>query len=136
MEGALRMMLELHHQFDFIDASDDLSKYKLLILPDNAPIDDAMSRKISSYIKQGGKLIASYKSGFDEASERFVIPEFGVEYVGVNPYVPSYIVLEDAFRRGTLAVEGEFRSELSALEYASEGNCRRWNMPCIRRASA
>lgn len=107
MEGALRMMLELHHQFDFIDASDDLSKYKLLILPDNAPIDDAMSRKISSYIKQGGKLIASYKSGFDEASERFVIPEFGVEYVGVNPYVPSYIVLEDSFRR-----------ELPSLEYA------------------
>lgn len=106
-EGALRMMLELHQQFDFIDCTDDLSKYKLIILPDKAPIDTQMAEKISAYLEQGGKLIASGYSGFDADAQDFVIKELGVEYVGTNPYIPSYIVLEDSFR-----------GDLPVLEYA------------------
>ncbi|MBE5872925.1 MAG: hypothetical protein E7287_00805 [Lachnospiraceae bacterium] len=106
-EGALRMMLELHHQFDFIDCEDDLQKYKLLILPDNARIDSKIAEKISAYLKQGGKLIASCRSGFDADSQEFIIKELGVEYIETNPYIPSYIVLEDSFR-----------GDLPALEYA------------------
>lgn len=106
-EGALRMMLELHHQFDFIDCTDDLNKYQLIILPDNAKVDAAMAEKLSAYLKQGGKLIASYLSGFDQEVSDFVMKELGVEYVEPNPYKPSYIVLEDAFR-----------GDLPALEYA------------------
>ncbi len=106
-EGALRMMLELHHQFDFIDCLDDLHKYKLIILPDNARIDSEMAEKISEYLERGGKLLASGSSGLDPNSGDFVIKDFGVEYLGQNPYKPSYIVLEDSFR-----------GELPALEYA------------------
>ena len=106
-EGAMRMMLELHQQFDFIDCLDDLHKYKLIILPDNARIDSEMAKKISAYLERGGKLIASYRSGFDPDSSDFMIKELGVEYIGPNPYNPSYIVLEDSFR-----------GDLPALEYA------------------
>ena len=106
-EGALRMMLELHHQFDFIDCLDDLHKYKLIILPDNVKIDSGMAEKISAYLKQGGKLIASYRSGLDSEAGEFVIKELGVEFIEPNPYTPSYIVLED-----------DFRGDLPFLEYA------------------
>lgn len=106
-EGALRMMLELHHQFDFIDSTDDLAKYKLLILPDTAKVDEAMADKISAYLKQGGKLIASYQSGLDHSKKEFVIKELGVEYIEPNPYLPSYLVMEDSFR-----------GDLPSLEYA------------------
>lgn len=106
-EGAMRMMLELHHPFDFIDSMDDLHKYKLILLPDNVWVSQKMVKKISAYLAQGGKLIASGSSGFDSGLRDFVIQEFGVEYMERNPYRPSYVVLEDFFR-----------GDLPALEYA------------------
>lgn len=106
-EGAMRMMLELHHPFDFIDCMDDLHKYKLILLPDNVWVSPEMARKISAYLAQGGKLIASGFSGFDSGLQDFVIQELGVTYIEQNPYRPSYVVMEDSFR-----------GELPALEYA------------------
>lgn len=106
-EGALRMMLELHQPFDFIDCTDDLNKYRLIILPDYAKVDKKMEEKLSAYLRNGGKLIASYMSGFDANANDFCLKELGVEYIGVSPYKPSYIVLEN-----------EFRGELPSLEYA------------------
>lgn len=54
----------------FADAP-DFSKYKLLIVPALYIADDALLRKISDFVKGGGHVIMTFKSG--EANENFVV---------------------------------------------------------------
>ncbi|MDC7683780.1 beta-galactosidase [Asticcacaulis sp. BYS171W] len=54
----------------FADAP-DFSKYKLLIVPALYVADDALLGKISDYVKGGGHVLMTFKSG--EANENFVV---------------------------------------------------------------
>jgi hypothetical protein len=87
-EGAMRILSESHYQFSFIDSLEDLNKYKLIIAPDRVVIDEVMAEKLRRYLKNGGKLILSYKSGLD--SDRFILDEVGVDYLGDSDYCPDY----------------------------------------------
>ena len=86
-EGAMRMLMELHHPFDFISIRDELSRYRLIILPDNVKIDDSFSQKLKEYIQNSGKVISTYKST-DSVS-------LGVAATGDYDYCPAYIVVDD-----------------------------------------
>lgn len=97
-EGVMRMLLELHHTFDFIDCGSDFSRYKLIILPDRVSCDDKLADKLSSFIKGGGKVLATYQSGLDEVSGIYKFKEAGIEYLGDNSCCPSYMVMREAFR--------------------------------------
>ncbi|MDO4343360.1 MAG: beta-galactosidase trimerization domain-containing protein [Eubacteriales bacterium] len=114
-EGAARLLTELGYQFDFIDSTEEFEKYRLLILPDVIPVDDAFGKKLSVYIEKGGKVLASYHSGLStEAEKKFHLTELQVAYKGEAPYSPDFIWprehlaadLEDAehvmYDRGTL----------------------------------
>jgi len=87
-EGAMRILSESHYQFSFIDFQKDLSKYKLIIAPDRVNIDEAMAEKIKEYLKNGGKLIVSYKSGLE--GDKFILDELEVSYLGDSDYCPDY----------------------------------------------
>ena len=87
--GANRIMLEGHYLYNIIDQEEDFSKYKLLILPDGITLKGALKNKIKAYVKNGGKLLLSGKSGLDE-NGKFAI-DFGVEFVGKSAYCPSYL---------------------------------------------
>lgn len=54
----------------FADAP-DFSKYKLLVVPALYIADDALLRKISDYVENGGHVIMTFKSG--EANEHFAV---------------------------------------------------------------
>lgn len=84
-EGVLRMLMQLHYQFDLITITDDLSKYQLLILPDNVRIDEEFNTKLSSYLSTGGHILATNKS---------TCSALGIEYISDNEYTPSYIVID------------------------------------------
>lgn len=90
--GTTRMLQELHCQFDMIDSEAEFGRYKLLILPDEIPVDEGLGEKLSAYLAGGGALLASYKSGLDPAGEDFALEELGVEYVGPAPYSPDFLV--------------------------------------------
>jgi hypothetical protein len=94
-EGVLRMLLELHYSFDFIPRQADFSKYDLLIMPDLVPCDAELASKLTEYLRNGGKLLASYHSGMDELKQGFVLDELGVSYEKENEYSPSYMVIEE-----------------------------------------
>lgn len=98
--GALRMLQELHREFDIIDAARDLSKYKLVILPDEVPVDDALAKRIDRYLAGGGALIASHKSGLSPAGDRFASDVFGVKFKGDAPYSPDFIMPEGVMAIG------------------------------------
>ena len=88
--GANRVLLETHRLYNYIDMQEDFNKYKLLILPDCVSFNDEMKAKVNDYLKNGGKLLLSAKSGLD-ADNKFCV-DTGAEYVGENELNPNYYI--------------------------------------------
>ena len=99
--GAVRMLQEMHAQFDIISSDRDLSQYRLLILPDGIPVDDALAARLEAYLDAGGALIASHMSGLRPDGQGFASPRFGVEYIGPAPYSPDFLVPGETLRAGS-----------------------------------
>jgi hypothetical protein len=60
--GALRMLLEGHYQFDFVDHLADWTRYRVVVLPDRVVMNEALAAKTRAYLAGGGKIIASHRS--------------------------------------------------------------------------
>lgn len=90
--GAVRMLQELRLQFDILDTERDLRPYKLLILPDEVPVDDTLAEKLENYLADGGSIIASYHSGLGFDGAAFTSKTWGVTLKGDAPYSPDFIV--------------------------------------------
>lgn len=103
--GATRMLQELGKQFSIIDSLSDFSKYKLIIMPDNIVVNSELKEKIDNYIKNGGKIIASYKSGLDKESNKFELDSLGVRFVSEAEYSPDFIVPEGEIGEGLYNME-------------------------------
>jgi hypothetical protein len=88
-------MQELHVQFDVIDSSGDFSDYKLLMLPDEIPVDEALAGKLENYLAGGGALLASYRSGLHPSGDMFTTDALGVRLKGDAPFSPDFIVPGD-----------------------------------------
>ena len=60
-----RALYDLNVGADFVfPESTDFSAYKLLIVPSLYVADDALLRRISDYVRQGGRVVMTFKSGF------------------------------------------------------------------------
>ena len=94
MTGAVRMLQEGQHQFDVIDSKSSLDRYKLLIMPDRIPVDRELNSRIESYLREGGALIASYRSGLSPEGDRFASSLFGLEFRGEAQYSPDFLALD------------------------------------------
>jgi hypothetical protein len=89
--GALRMLTELHHQFDMISSDRSFKPYKLLILPDDIPVDAALAKKLRAYVVAGGTLIASHKSGLAWDGGDFALDALGVTRQGDAGPAPDFL---------------------------------------------
>ena len=64
MYGAL---YDLNVEPDFVQAADpSLSRYKVLLVPPLYSASDAVLQQISDYVKNGGRVVMSFKSGFTD----------------------------------------------------------------------
>lgn len=100
-EGASRMMMELKRPFDIIDPTMSFDGYKLIILPDNTPVDNGLKTRLDEFVSSGGKLILSNTAGQHPDSGKLVI-DAGVELTGdVVANDPSYVKM-----RGTDYADG------------------------------
>jgi hypothetical protein len=90
-EGAMRMLMEMHRPFQFLDCEVDFSLYKVLIAPDELPFDPDLASKVERYLEGGGALLLSHRAGLTPAGDRFAL-DVGVEYVGDAPHSPDYLV--------------------------------------------
>ncbi|MFW6279174.1 MAG: alpha-amylase family protein [Bacillota bacterium] len=138
--GITRMLQEGGHQFDIIDSEMDFSAYRVLILPDTIPVSDQLADKLTAFFRNGGALIASYKSGLDEQGEQFNLSELGVELVGPAPYSPDFLVprgeigiglpqTEHVMYKQGLEVKARPEAEILAETYIPYFN-REWNHFC------
>jgi hypothetical protein len=87
--GAVRILLESKILFDVIDTEEDFSKYKVIILPDMIRINDLLKSKLTDYVKNGGKILATGESGLNADGNGFAI-DLGVKWLGSNPFRPDY----------------------------------------------
>lgn len=88
-DGAAQMLQELKLPFDVIDPSTPFENYRLLILPDDIPVDSALAPQLNAYTEKGGKLVLSGKSGVN-ADGRFAI-DAGIRSSGPVAFHPSYL---------------------------------------------
>ena len=100
ISGATRMLVELKYQFDISDGLDDISKYKIVILPDKVYINDKLKEKLKKHIENGGIIISSYYSCFDEDKKNFVLDEYRINFEGEEIYNPCYFVVEKEISDG------------------------------------
>ena len=64
--GCSKALQIMHLEFDVIDDGNDLSKYNCIVLPDCVKLSEIDKNQISEFVKNGGKIIASGSSIFDE----------------------------------------------------------------------
>jgi len=98
--GVTRMLQESARQFDIIDSKSDFLAYKVLILPDNIPVDEEFAQKLEKYVSNGGALIASFESGMNKEKTKFNLNALGVKLKGVAEYSPDFIIPQGEIGKG------------------------------------
>lgn len=96
-EGVSRVLLESHFLFDLLDREMDFTRFKLLILPDDISVDAELAAKLNAYLKQGGKLLLTGKSGLDKEGKNFVF-DIGATHSGSSEFSPDFILPAPEFR--------------------------------------
>jgi hypothetical protein len=85
--GATRMLCELKAQFDVLTPAARWRDYRLLVLPDTVALSKPLTARVREHLDRGGAVIASHRSGLDPARQGFVLPDWGVRYLGEDPAV-------------------------------------------------
>ncbi len=94
LKGAVRLLQELHYQFDIVDSQADISRYKLVVLPDEIPVDDALAKKLNDFVAAGGKILATHRGGLETGTEAFAV-DLGATYEGEAEFAPVFVVPTD-----------------------------------------
>jgi hypothetical protein len=103
--GLVRILQEGQHQFDILDSTSDLGPYRLLVLPDFIPLSPALAAKVDAFVEKGGALLATYKSGLNEAQDAFATPVLGLRYKGDAPFSPDFLAPKGAMAAGLPGAE-------------------------------
>lgn len=111
LEGLTRMLDEGAHQFNVIDGEEDLSAYKVVILPDEIPVDEALGAKLRAFAEAGGSVMASFASGMNIARDAFTLPLLGVTLSDGD----------NAEQRGVIYERGDYCEYLKPTELNSNG---------------
>ncbi len=94
-EGWTRLLTQLKHQFDIVLPNAKFDQYDLIILPDIAKIDPAMSKKLDAYVKQGGSVLATGYSGLADDALSLTWKSLPVVPHGVSDFTTTYMRFGD-----------------------------------------
>jgi Hypothetical glycosyl hydrolase 6/Beta-galactosidase trimerisation domain len=127
IKGATRILEQGSHQFDLLDSASDLSKYRLLVLPDCIPVSAEFAQKLEEYVEGGGSLIATFASGMDETRTRFTTELFGVTAGDMGPRDLNGNLVRANHTNVMITVNTFSRRA------QSDAVCRKPNTPCIEK---
>lgn len=89
-DGAAQVLQELKRPFDVIDGTAALEPYRLIILPDEIPVDADLAKRFAAYLKSGGKLLLTGSSAIN--AEGTVAIDAGIRIAGPRVALnPSYV---------------------------------------------
>lgn len=117
--GAARMLAELKYSYDVIYTKSDvdLSKYRVIILPDDIRVDSELASKLDRYLKLGGKIISTGYSGLTPKGDGFALPQWSFDYLGDAPIKLNEANLFDTGFAGYFKL-GYEAPELADMRYA------------------
>ncbi len=123
--GANRILLEGKYLYRFIDLQEDFKKFKLIILPDTIKLTEELSKQLSDYISNGGKILASGTSGLDSYGKQFLL-NFGAAFIGENSSKPDYMITQVPLSTGNsphiMYEQGYLIEVTSGTEFAARQN--------------
>jgi hypothetical protein len=105
IEGAGKILLELHQQFDVItpESCADFSAYELLLVPDRGVASPDVRARLQTFVANGGKLLLSHEALLDPETRAFSLAtEIGFDYVGPAASNPDYFQLDDPALHGPI----------------------------------
>jgi len=88
--GAVRTLAQLRQQFDVVGEKTDLTKYELLILPDQVVVDDTLAKRLQAYLKQGSALLATGTSGLSADGSQRLLRQLPIQPQGMSPFTTTY----------------------------------------------
>ncbi len=89
--GAARILLEEHILFSVFDRHMDFSQVRLLLLPDDILVDDALKTKITAFLESGGKLLLTGESGLRKDGAGFAF-DVGAHWTGTSEFTTDYVL--------------------------------------------
>ena len=96
LNGACKLLLDTHQQFDVLDEDFtlDLRQFQVLILPETGALRPKTLEAVRTFVRNGGSLVASYDSSLSEG--KFGLGDvFGVRYESILPHAGLYLELDD-----------------------------------------
>lgn len=103
--GAVQVLEELAVQFDILDDTMTLDRYRLIILPEDFHATEIFKQKLDDYVQGGGKVIASHHGGLDAYQ---AYPDcFGTRYLGETEKYPDFLIAQGSLATG-LEPENEY----------------------------
>ena len=121
--GIYHALLEGRIPFDMLHSDhisvESLSRYKVIILPNICRISDAQAQSLREYVKNGGRLVATYESSlYNEKGEMrtdFALSDvFGVRFVKRRAAYP----IKNSYLNIKAGKNGEYHPILTGLEDA------------------
>ena len=99
IEGAAAILSSLKQQWNGETPDrDNLSRYKLVIIPDKGYVDASMKAKLDAYVSGGGSVLFSHEATLSEGE--FGLLNSPVTYLEKCPYTPSYMKLGEVLGEG------------------------------------
>jgi hypothetical protein len=69
----------------------DLSRYELLVLPDEIVVDDGLAAALRGHLSRGGAVLATGTSGLSADGEAVTFRELGLVPTGMSPFDTTYV---------------------------------------------
>ncbi|MEM7807559.1 MAG: alpha-amylase family protein, partial [Planctomycetota bacterium] len=94
--AANRVLQELAFQFSIVSDADDLSPYRLVIIPEGVPLVGELAQKLEAYHDAGGTLVLIAPDGA-QCDPGFLADVFSVEVEGDAATAPEFVRLGKGF---------------------------------------
>lgn len=88
--GAVRALQQLRQQFDVVPPDEDLSGYRLVLVPETTRIDATLAMALRSHLAGGGALVVVGDALVGEDGTP-ALPELGIEVEGPSPYTHTFL---------------------------------------------
>lgn len=90
-QGAARMLSELKYSFEIVNEDMDLSRFRLLILPDETTVNEKLLVKLRAHMQKGGSLLSTGFGGLTTDRRGFAPGLYDyIEYCGADSNNSSY----------------------------------------------
>lgn len=94
-KGLARMFGELKYSFDILNEDMDLSKYKVLILPDTMKVTPKLKKKLEKHLYENKGILSTGEGGLNPDRTAFALEQWKFKYDGLDSSNSSYFKMLD-----------------------------------------